>query len=77
MGFFSLHLQIPTTKLIKEYNEHDVDVDKLSPYHGVLTLSLQNKIGENQNGASTRGPGRPPNTDVVIDDSNDTDDPVR
>lgn len=68
--------QIPSTTLIKDFNEHDTDVDKVSPYHGVLTLSLQNKIGETQNGTGTRGPGRPPINDLGCEDVNDTEDPV-
>lgn len=72
MAFF----QISTTKLVKDFNSNETELDKSNPYHGVLTLTLQSKTNENHNGAIPRGPGRPPAIDVTIDDLAEPDDPV-
>lgn len=74
------NFQIPTEKRIQEFNPNESDVDKSNPYHGVLTLSLQQKTTENQNNATvTRGPGRPPTiaVELTVDEIAEAEDPVR
>lgn len=70
--------QIPTDKLIQLFNPHDYEGERSNPYHGVLTLYLQQKATYNQqhNGSLPRGPGRPPIQDINIDELSDTEDPV-
>lgn len=54
-------------------------MDKTNPYHGVLTLSQQQKATDNQNNGTTttRGPGRPPLHENSIEDQAETEDPCR
>lgn len=54
-------------------------MDKTNSYHGVLTLSQQQKATDNHtNGTTTpRGPGRPPLHDASVEDQADTEDPCR
>lgn len=57
-------------------NEVDPDDSSPNPYYGIVTLSNQQKSNEQQNGSSPRGPGRPPVSEVSIDESTDSEDPV-
>lgn len=52
------------------------------PYYGIISLQKQLRTKENASnssgpGSSTRGPGRPPAIDLVVEDSIDLDDPLR
>lgn len=72
-------MQMITQKTIREYNVADAEADRLNPYHGVLTLSLQGKGNDaptTSNGSVLRGPGRPPIIDISLDDCTELDDPV-
>lgn len=73
-----IELQIPTDQLIQSFNPNDCDADKSNPYHGVLTLFLQQKATYNQshNGATPRGPGRPPIHDLNVDELSEIEDTV-
>lgn len=49
-----------------------------NPYHGILTLSNQQRFVENQNGITIpRGPGRPPIIDVSTEENDEVEDPMR
>ncbi|CAD7093413.1 unnamed protein product [Hermetia illucens] len=61
----------------KTLNEVDPDDSSPNPYYGIVTLSNQQKSNEQQNGSSPRGPGRPPVSEVSIDESTDSEDPFR
>jgi TATA-binding protein-associated factor len=51
------------------------------PYYGIISLQKQLRTkdagGTSASGTSSRGPGRPPTIDLVVDDSIDLDEPVR
>lgn len=77
--FSFARVQMFTPKTIREYNVGDAKVDRTNPYHGVMTLSLQSKGNDaptSNNGSVLRGPGRPPNADITLDDCIELDDPV-
>lgn len=56
--------------------------DNNNPYYGIITLQKQLQTREIYNGhgsgsaGTSRGPGRPPNVEVAVDDSRLEDDPV-
>lgn len=69
-------MQVTTDKTIAEFDANEADVDKKNPYHGMLTLTIQGKGLESQTVAVPRGPGRPPLSDLSLDEMAENDDPV-
>lgn len=71
-----VRLQVPTDKLVKDFDSNEAETDKTNPYHGVLTLTIQSKGTDHHSGSFPRGRGRPPISDISIDDVIEMDDPV-
>lgn len=76
--YASSFVQTPENGSIQSFNPHEGDADKINPYHGVLTLSQQQKTSNAQNNGTNmiRGPGRPPVHDLNNDELAESEDPV-
>lgn len=61
---------------MKDFDPNDNDANKVNPYHGILALTIQSKGNDNHAGSLHRGRGRPPITDISIEDMVEIDDPV-